>query len=513
MKVRVDGHSLSLADIVLVAECRADVEPRAEALKRIERGRAVLERVLREDKVAYGVNTGVGELRTVIIPRPKIMQLQLNLVRSTACGVGEPLPEDVVRAMMLLRANALSSGHSGVRVELVRMLLNMLNSEVVPVVPRKGSVGSSGDLTPLAHMALVMVGEGEAFYQGKRVSGAEALSQAGLEPVRLHEKEGLALINGTQMMTAIGCLCLHRAEHFLHAATVAAAMGVEALKGTSQAFDARLFRLRSHPGAEKVASELRALLVGSQIIPSHQDCHEVQDAYTLRCAPQVLGACWDSLAFAIKVLEREVNSVTDNPLVFEDGSVVSGGNFHGQPVAMALDQACLAVHVAAAFSERRIARLVDGKLSHLPDFLVKSEGLESGMMIMQYVAAALVCENKLLSSPASADSLPTSANQEDYNSMGSWAALKLMQVMENAERVVAIELICEAQALEFQKLRPGAGVQAAKRRVRSAVKRLTDDRPMHEDIEAVRNMIVAGALDPENIISKRISKSSGKAPR
>ncbi|HTY46435.1 MAG TPA: histidine ammonia-lyase [Methanomassiliicoccales archaeon] len=509
MRVQVDGHSLSVSDVVRVAKGEAEAFLTEAALRRVDKSRAALESVVRRKQVAYGVNTGVGELRTTIIPDDQVRALQLNLVRSTACGVGEPLPKEVVRAMMLLRANALASGYSGVRRDLVIALVDTLNADVVPIVPRQGSVGSSGDLAPLAHMALVLVGEGEATHKGRRMRGARALKEAGLQPIELREKEGLALINGTQMMTAIGCLCLQRSSRLLDAAQAAVAMSLEALRGTSRSFDVRIARARPHPGAISVARNLRSLLVDSEILPSHRrDKHEVQDAYTLRCAPQVLGACHDSLASACEVLEREANSATDNPLVFEEGVVLSGGNFHGQPVAMALDQACLAVHVIAAFSERRTARLIDGRLSHLPHFLVDSSGLESGMMILQYTAAALVSENKLLSSPASADSLPTSANQEDYNSMGSIAALKLMQVVENAERVVAIELLCAAQGLEFQKLAPGKGVVAARSIVRSEVPALREDRAMQADVEAVARMIREDKFRVEALIGTRVRSSS-----
>ena len=499
MTVQVDGHSLTIVDVEAVAKGEAKVSLPADAAKRIREGRKRLERIVAEGKVAYGVNTGVGELRTVCIPQEDLRELQANLVRSTACGVGEPLPIEVVRAMMLLRANALSSGLSGVRPELVQLLVDMLNANVVPVVPSRGSVGSSGDLVPLAHMALPLIGEGEVFLEGRRMDGADALLAIGLSPVVLEAKEGLALINGTQMMTAIGCLCLSEAERLVDATIAGAAMSVEALKGTPHAFDERLFKARPHPGAVEVAKRMREMLANSKIAASHAGCKEVQDAYTLRCVPQVVGACVDSLAFAREAVRRELNAVTDNPLIFEGGAV-SGGNFHGQPIAMALDQACLAVHVLGAFSERRTARLLDGKLSHLPDFLVESEGLESGMMILQYTAAGLVSENKLLASPASADSLPTSANQEDYNSMGSVSALKLMQTVENARSIVAIELICATQALDFQKLMPGKGAEAARKHVRSVVKRLRTDRKMSGDIESVAALISADAFSRESLL-------------
>ena len=494
-KVAVTGKGLRIEDLVQVAEGRAEVELTAEGRERVSAGRKALEEVVRRGKVTYGVNTGVGEFRTVVISDDKLLELQRNLVRSSACGVGPELPQAVVRAMMLLRANAFVTGESGVRPELAEMFEGMLNRGVHPVVPGKGSVGSSGDLAPLAHISLVIIGEGEAWYKGERMSGAEALKRAGLTPLELKAKEGLALINGTQMMTSIGALCLWRSLALMKAAQLAVAMSVEALKGTARAFDERLFRARPHPGAMAVAANLRGMLAGSEILRSHANLlHEVQDAYTLRCAPQVLGAALDSLLAAQAVLEVEMNSATDNPLVFGDGEVISGGNFHGMPVAMALDQMALAVHVVGNFSERRIARLVDGKLSHLPSCLVAAKGLESGMMIPQYVAASLASENKLLCSPASADSIPTSGNQEDFNSMGSVGALRLTEMVRNTETIVAIELMCAAQGLEFAKFRPGRGVEAGYRFMRTKVEPLVEDRSMSADIERVRGSIEDGSL-------------------
>ncbi|HUL38808.1 MAG TPA: histidine ammonia-lyase [Methanomassiliicoccales archaeon] len=495
MRVEVDGRELRVEDVVAVALGAAEVALGSDAERRIEAGRRTLESVVQRGRITYGVNTGFGEFRTTVIAPDKVLELQRNLIRSSACAVGEPLPEEVVRAMMLLRANALATGRSGVRLEMVGLLLQMLNRRVHPVVPRQGSVGSSGDLAPLAHIGLVMIGEGEAFFQGRRVPGNEALNAAELAPTVLQAKEGLAMINGTQMMTAIGALSLHRAMRALDAAEVAVTMSLEALKGTARSFDPRVLQARPHFGAVTVAANLRALLEGSEILKSHANVpHEVQDAYTLRCAPQVLGACLDAFLQAKRVLEVEMNSSVDNPLVFEDGDVISGGNFHGMPVAMALEQATLAAHVIGSFSERRVARLVDGKLSHLPHFLTSSKGLESGMMIPQYTAASLVSESKVKCFPACADSIPTSANQEDFNSMGSVSALKLMDVVENTERVVAIELLCACQGLEFAKFLPGRGVQAAREVVRSRVPALEEDRSMSQDIEALRSMVRDASL-------------------
>jgi histidine ammonia-lyase len=491
----VAGKGLGIEELALVAEQRAVVQLTAEARGRMASSRRALEEVVRRGKVTYGVNTGVGEFRTVVISEDKLAELQRNLLRSSACGVGPELPQAVVRAMMLLRANAFATGESGVRPELVDILVEMLNRGVHPIVPRQGSVGSSGDLAPLAHISLVIIGEGEAHYQGERLGGREALKRAGLAPLELRAKEGLALINGTQLMTSIGALSLRRSLLLLKAAQLAVAMSVEALKGTVRAFDERLFQARPHPGAQVVAANLRHLLAESEIMRSHANLlHEVQDAYTLRCAPQVLGAARDALVSARGVLEVEMNSATDNPLVFGDGEVISGGNFHGMPVALALDQMALAVHVVGNFAERRIARLVDGKLSHLPSSLTVAKGLESGMMIPQYVAAALASENKLLSSPASADSIPTSANQEDFNSMGSVGALRLMEMVRNTETIVAIELMCAAQGLEFAKFRPGRGVFAGYSFLRTMVRPLVEDRSMSADIESIRRSIEEGSL-------------------
>lgn len=492
-EVIVDGENLTLDKVVLVSKGGAKVSLSDEARKSVVRCRKELERMLERGEVAYGINTGVGEFENVVIPPDKIMLLQRNLVRSTASGVGDPLPRETVIAMMLLRANALAKGHSGVRTELIGLLLEMINRGVVPVVPSKGSVGSSGDLAPLAHIALTIIGEGEAMIMGERSGSQEALERMHLKPLDLQAKEGIALINGTQLMCAVGCLCLQRSLDLLKSAQIALAMSLESLSGTDHAFDERLCAARPHPGQVTVARNLRLLLQDSGIIESHRDCPKVQDAYTLRCGPQVLGAIMDSLMRCKEVLEIEMNSATDNPLIF-DGEVVSGGNFHGEPLALMLDSMGLAVHEIASFSERRTARLVDGKLSGLPRFLTRDQGVDSGMMIPQYVAAALVSENKLLANSATADSIPTSANQEDFNSMGSIAAEKLERIVSNAELVVAIELLCAAQALEFHKMEPGFGSKAALSFIRGGVERLLDDRPLSLDIEWIKDAIRSGKL-------------------
>jgi len=491
--VLVDGRNLTIEEVVAVAEQGAPAHLDEQAVERMRESRRVLDQLTGDGQIVYGVNTGVGSFQDVIIPPERIEELQRNLVRSTACGVGDPLPGEVVRAMMLLRANALACGYSGVREEIPLLLLGMLEKGVHPVVPSKGSLGSSGDLAPLAHIALVLMGEGEAQVKGRRYSGGEALRRSGLRPLRLQAKEGLALINGTQLMTGAGCLCLYRSLQLLKTSQIALAMSLESLKGTDRAFDERIQQVRPHGGQRMVAGNLRALLEGSEIIASHRNCSMVQDAYTLRCAPQVLGAVRDVMDRVRCVLEVEINSATDNPLIL-DGEVLSGGNFHGQPVAFALDHLGLAVHTMGNYAERRIARLTDGKLSGLPEFLVKARGLESGLMIAQYVAASLVGENKILASPASADSIPASANQEDFNSMGAAAANKLLTIVENCQHIIAIELLCASQALEFHHAAPGKGTGLALKFVRGKVPRVVEDRPLSGDILTLKDCIEDGSL-------------------
>ena len=458
--------------------------------------RAVVERLVAENATAYGITTGFGDLADVRIEPAQTAELQRNLVRSHAAGVGEPLPEDVVRAMLLLRVNTLAIGLSGVRAELTALLCEMLNAHVHPVVPSRGSVGASGDLAPLAHLALVVIGEGEADTPAGRLPGATALEQAGLGPMQLEAKEGLALLNGTQLMAGIGALVLHDGLRLAASADVIGAMSLEAMQGTAVTFDARLIEARPHPGQVASAAHLRALLEGSQIGAAHRASgHRVQDPYSLRCMPQVHGAARDALDELGRVLAVEMNSATDNPLVFATGEVISGGNFHGEPVALALDYAVLALAELASISERRTARLVDAHLSGLPAFLSDNPGLESGLMIAQYTAAALVNELQTLAHPSSVDTVPTSANQEDHVSMGATSALRLRTVLERATTVLAIEALCAAQGLDFlEPMQPGAGVAAAHAAVRERVSHLDVDRPPSPDIEAVRGLVAAGAL-------------------
>ncbi len=458
--------------------------------------RAVVQRLVTEGATAYGVTTGFGDLANVRIEPSQSAELQRNLVRSHAAGVGEPLPAEVVRAMLVLRANTLAIGFSGVRPELTDLLCAMLNAGVHPVIPSRGSVGASGDLAPLAHLALVVIGEGEASIDGGAIPGARALATAGLEPMELQAKEGLALLNGTQLMAGIGTLVLTDGLALARVADVVGAMSLEAMEGTAAAFAAALLEARPHPGQVAVGEHLRALLAGSQIAASHAaSTHRLQDAYSLRCIPQVHGAVRDALGELSRVLVVEINSATDNPLVFPSGEVISGGNFHGEPLAMTLDYAAIALAELAGISERRTARLVDAHLSGLPAFLSEHPGLQSGLMIAQYTAAALVNELQTLAHPSSIDTVPTSANQEDHVSMGATSALHLREVLDRATTVLAIEALCAAQGLDFRlPLRPGPGVAAAHHAVRGAVPHLDADRPPAPDIGSVRDLVACGAL-------------------
>jgi histidine ammonia-lyase len=463
---------------------------------RIAAARGVVEDALRSGRTVYGVNTGFGDLVTVSIAAEDTAQLQLNLIRSHAVGSGEPLDARVVRGMILLLSNSLRRGRSGVRLDVVELLLALLERGVTPVVPSRGSVGSSGDLAPLAHLALVLVGEGEAIYAGERLPGADALSRAGLEPVVLSAKEGLALINGTHLMAAAGGLAIRAAQRVLDAAVVAVALSLEAFKGSTVPFDARLHELRPQPGQARIAARLRALLEGSPVVKSHEDCGRVQDPYTMRCAPQVLGAVADALDYAAGALERELDAVTDNPLIFPgEGDVLSGGNFHGQPLSLPLDHLALAMCELASFSERRAFALLSPSYAGLPPFLTPRPGLSSGLMIAQYAAAALVNECQVLAHPAGAGSIPTSAGQEDFNSMGALAALKASTAVKYAAHVVATELVCACQGLEFHRpLRSTDALESALAGVRGYVAPLDEDRSLAAELEALAAALHSGAL-------------------
>ncbi len=489
------GEGLALEDVWEVAVEGADAELGADARTAMRAARELLETVKGEH--TYGVNTGFGRFVSAHIPDELAEELQLRLLRSHACGVGEPYPDEVVRAAMLLRANALAKGYSGARVETVELVLACLNRGVLPVVPARGSVGASGDLAPLAHLALPLVGEGRAVVDGRVLDGADALRAVGLEPIRLASKEGLSLVNGTQFMAALAALGLVRARRLAATADLACALSLEALQGSRSSFLPAVHRARPLPGQVDSAANMWRLLEGSAIIESHRWCDKVQDAYSLRCAPQVHGACRDLIAYAEATVAVELNAATDNPLVLvEEGEVVSAGNFHGQPLAFALDALALAVAELASISERRVERLVNPNLSEgLPPFLVEEGGLNSGFMIPQYVAAALVSENKVLAHPASVDSIPTSAGQEDHVSMGNAAGLQALQVLANAERALAIELLAGAQAIEFlAPLKPGEGVCAVHDVVRSLSPRLEADRSLSSDIERVAAAIRSGEV-------------------
>jgi histidine ammonia-lyase len=492
------GEDLGVEDVWAVAVAGEQVALADRARERMRAARDVVARAAHgEREHTYGINTGFGRFVSHSIPEELTEELQVRLLRSHACGVGEPYPDEVVRAAMLLRANALAKGYSGARVETVELLVECLNRGVLPVVPSRGSVGASGDLAPLAHLALPLIGEGEAWIDGERLTGADALARVGLEPVRPGAKEGLSLVNGTQFMAAVGALGLVRAQRLAKVADMACALSLEALQGSRTSFLPQIHELRPLRGQGAAAANVLALLEGSAIIESHRWCDKVQDAYSLRCAPQVHGASRDLLDYVAYTVSTELNAATDNPLVLvEDGQLVSNGNFHGQPLAFALDALAIAVAELASISERRIERLVNPNLSDgLPAFLIAEGGLNSGFMIPQYVAASLVSENKVLCHPASVDSIPTSAGQEDHVSMGNAAALKAWQVLANCEHVLAIELLAAAQGIEFlAPLEPGAGAAKVHRCVRLLSARLVDDRPLSPDIEAVAAAIRDGSV-------------------
>jgi histidine ammonia-lyase len=493
--VILDGDSLTIQNIIAVARRFEQVGISDLGRERITASRAVVEKVLDAEKPVYGISTGFGEFSKIFISRPEREKLQRNLILSHAAGVGEYLPEEVVRAAMLLRANSLTKGYSGIRLTTVEKLTEMLNHRVFPAVPSKGSVGASGDLAPLAHIALVLMGEGQAFADGRLVSGSEALAAAGLESITLGGKEGLALINGTQVMTAVGVLLWHDAVNLLKVADVAVAMSLEALRGTRTAFDERIGQVRPHRGQLATAANVLKLTADSGIMASHVDCGKVQDAYSLRCAPQVHGASKDALRRTLEVLTVEVNSATDNPLIMPNGEVLSGGNFHGQPVALAMDYIKLALAELGSISERRISRMLDSHLSELPPFLTAYPGIDSGLMITQYTAAALVSENKVLAHPACVDSIPTSANQEDHVSMGTIAARQAREMLENVRNVLAIELLAAAQGIDFLRpYTPGLGTAVAHSQIRQQVPHLEEDRVPAPDIGAVYRLIASGGL-------------------
>jgi histidine ammonia-lyase len=497
--LELDGRRLTLKQIAAVARGEERVALSAAARARVEQSRLVVENIVAKGRTVYGVNTGFGKLSDVHIEPSQLRELQLNLVRSHSCGLGPPLSEAEARAMLLLRANVLAHGYSGCRSLLIDALIAMLERGVTPVIPEKGSVGASGDLAPLAHLALAAIGEGEAFYCGERLPSADALRRAGIEGLQLEVKEGLALLNGTQAMAAVGALALYRAERVARLADVAGAMTLEALRGTPVAFDERIHAARPHPGQLEVAAHLRELLRDSEIRQSHlENDPRVQDAYSLRCMPQVHGAVRGALAHAREVVEIETGSATDNPLVFADtGEVLSGGNFHGAPLALCFDYAAIAVTDLMSISERRIDRLVNPDANEdLPPFLTAHAGISSGFMMMQVTAVALLSEAKVLAHPASIDNVPTDGGKEDHVSMGMTGATKLRSIVDNAELITAIELITAAEGLEYRApLQPGRGVKRAYEIVRRYVTRLTNDRAMSGEIQLVATAIREGEFD------------------
>jgi histidine ammonia-lyase len=503
VSVRLDGRGLTLDEVVRVARGREPVEIGGEVAARVRASRAVVEEALSSGTPVYGVNTGFGELKNRHIEPAHLADLQRNLLRSHAAGVGDPMPTDAVRAMGLLRAESLAIGVSGVREDVIRALVALLNAGVHPIVPEQGSVGASGDLAPLAHYALVLIGEGEAECQGHRLPGGEALARAGLTPLTLEAKEGLGLINGTQQSTAYLALALADAEILMEAAVAAAVMSLEALLGSVSPMHERVMRARRHPGAAWVARQVRLLTRESGLMRSHAECDRIQDPYSLRCLPQVAGTALDALEFALGILERELESATDNPLVFADASpsepwherILSAGNFHAQPVALAADVAAVGLCTLASQAERRVNLLTDESRSGLPAFLTRNPGLDSGLMLVQYTAAALVSENKGLAHPASVDSIPTSAGMEDHVSMAPWAGRKLARVVVNARRVTAAEFLCAAQGLDLRApLEPGRGTAALHRAVRRIVPPLDADRPPAPDLAALDSWIAAGGV-------------------
>jgi histidine ammonia-lyase len=497
--MELSGQTLSLSDIARVAFGDTRVQIAAAARKRMAASRKVIDDILDRDSVVYGVTTGFGKLADVRIPHAQIEVLQLNLVRSHACGIGNPLSEPEVRAMMLLRANVLALGLSGIRPEVVELLCKMLNHRLHPVIPEKGSVGASGDLAPLAHLAATLIGEGEVYAEGRRVSGAKALKAAGMAPIELQAKEGLALLNGTQAMHAVGGLSVLRAQRLANIADVSGAMTMEGLRDTPAAFDPRLHEARPHAGQKTVAAHLRSLLKSSQIRESHRkNDTRVQDAYSIRCMPQVHGAVRDVFAHCAQILEIESASATDNPLVFsETKDVISGGNFHGAPLAMAFDYAAIALTDLMNIGERRIDRLTNpDKSEGLPAFLARKPGVESGFMVAQVAAASLVNEARVLAHPASIDNVTTSGGKEDHVSMGMTSALKLRSIVDLAENLFAIELLAASEALEYRRpLKGGKGVERAFQLVRQIAPALTGDRSLSPDIARVAEQIRSGKFD------------------
>ena len=490
-KVILDGNSLTLEDFIRIVRGGFRVELSEEAMKRVEKARSFVDRFVQEEKVVYGITTGFGKFSDVVISSEEAKELQRNLIISHSCGVGNPLQEEAAKGIMVLRINALAKGFSGIRPSTLNTLVQMVNNNVNPVIPEKGSLGASGDLAPLAHMVLVMIGEGEAYYNGQRMPGAKAMEMAGIETVELTSKEGLALINGTQVMTSIGALALYDAIMLAKTADIAASLTIEALNGITDAFDPKVHNARGHLGQINSADNLLKILKGSSMT-TRQGEMRVQDPYSLRCTPQIHGATKDALEFIKSKVETEMNAATDNPLIFtEEEEVISGGNFHGQPIALPFDFLGIAIAELANISERRLERLVNPALSNgLPAFLTRKGGVNSGFMIVQYSAAALVSENKVLAHPASVDSIPSSANQEDHVSMGTIGARKAREILENTKKVIAMELMGACQAIDIRgKSGLGMGTEEAYRIIRDRITTLENDRIMYTDINMAEEIV------------------------
>lgn len=501
----LSGDPLSFSGFYDVVFKYRPIRLSRSVISTMKRSRRVVEKTLSRHEVVYGVTTGFGKLADQKISESEIAQLQVNLVRSHSCGFGPPLSEIQVRGMILLRAQVLARGYSGVRPVIVERLIQMLNQSLHPVIPSRGSVGASGDLIPLAHLALLLIGEGEAFFKGKRLLGKTALKRAGISSIVLEAKEGLSLVNGTQGALTLGLLSLLTAERLMETADVAGAMSLEALMGTPTAFDPKIQALRPYPGQLKVAENIRNLLSDSEIRNSHIACNRVQDPYSIRCIPQVHGAVRDAVATVKQTLSVEMNSVTDNPIVFpEEEQIIPGGNFHGHPIALALDFLAIAMTHLGVISERRIAQLIDPECIDLPPFLTRHPGLHSGLMMPQVAAAALASECKLLAHPASVDSIPTSVNQEDYVSMAMGSALKLDQIISNVERILAVELFAAAEGVGFHTpLKAGRGVAEAVRTLRSRIPPLRGDRSLSHELEVICGMIREGDFAPKKTGAKR----------
>jgi histidine ammonia-lyase len=506
MKLVITGEDLTIENSILAVIKEQKLKLSKASIQKIKSSRKQVEEWISNDEIIYGITTGFGEFKDVKISKEKIEQLQRNLILSHSAGVGKYIPDFIVRLMILFRINSLAKGYSGVRLELLKSLIDLFNSGIIPLIPSQGSVGSSGDLSPLAHLALTLIGEGYCKCDGKIMNAKKALSKKNLTSIKLGAKEGLALINGTQMMSAYMAKSIYDSMHLSKLADIAGSISLDALRGTTNAFDERIQKIRPHKGQIKTAANLRKLLINSEIKRSHRDCGKVQDAYSLRCMPQVHGSVKDTIEYCKKIIEIEINSVTDNPLIFADsGTHLEGGNFHGEPLALAADFLAIALTELGNISERRTARLVDGSLSGLPRFLTSEGGLNSGLMIAQYTAASLASENKVLSHPASVDNIPTSANQEDHNSMGSIASQKCFDVLNNVKNIIAIEFLCGCQGIDFLRpLKSGKGTEAAYKFIRSRLEHISKDIILSEYISKMCMIIYDGKF------IETVEKSCGK---